>query len=91
MSKKGKRLERFLAVPSDYKLEELISFLNDVGYKVENRGRTSGSAICFFNSKTMKKIIIHRPHPGNIIKKYCIRIIKEHLEQEGLLNEIHEI
>ena len=85
MSKRMKRLERFLDIPSDYRVEELISFLDDYGYKVENRGKTSGSAICFYNSKTMKKIMIHRPHPGNIIKKYCIKIVKEHLEQEGLL------
>ena len=85
MSKKNKRLERFLMISSDYRLEELISFLDDYGYKIDNKGKTSGSAICFFNAKTMKKIMIHRPHPGNIIKKYCIRIIKEHLEQEGLL------
>lgn len=85
MSKKNKRLERFLLIPSDYRLEELIVFLKDYEYIVENRGKTSGSAICFYNEKTKKKIMIHRPHPGNIIKKYCIRIIKEHLEQEGLL------
>lgn len=47
MSKKAKRWERFLDIPSDYKIEELISFLDDYGYKVENRGKTSGSAICF--------------------------------------------
>ena len=29
MSKKSKRLERFLLIPSDYRLEELIVFLKD--------------------------------------------------------------
>lgn len=85
MSKKSKRLERFISIPADYTLEELISFLNDYGYKLENRGKTSGSAVCFFNIDTKKKIMIHRPHPGNIIKKYCIKIVREHLEQEGLI------
>ena len=62
--------------------QELIVFLKDYEYIVENRGKTSGSAICFYNEKTKRKIMIHRPHPGNIIKKYCI-IIKYSIIYKG--------
>lgn len=36
-------------------------------------GKTTGSAVKFVNEKTGKKIYLHKPHPGDIVKKYVLQ------------------
>jgi len=86
MSKHDKLLERLLGNPKDFKYDELKRLLNGFGYVEENRGRTSGSAVLFYNKVTQDKISIHKPHPSNIIKTYIIKLIIDHITNGGLIN-----
>ncbi|MCF8289818.1 MAG: type II toxin-antitoxin system HicA family toxin [Chitinophagaceae bacterium] len=72
MTKKDKLLERFLSMPKDFSYQELKSLLNSLGYEESNLGKTSGSRVLFLNVIKQSKIRIHKPHPGNILKKYQI-------------------
>ena len=72
MTKKDKLLERFLSMPKDFSYQELKTLLNSLGYEESNLGKTSGSRVLFFNVIKQSKIRIHKPHPGNILKKYQI-------------------
>ena len=47
-------------------------------------GKTSGSRVCFKNSKN-DKIILHKPHPSNIMKEYQIKEIVNYLIDKGLI------
>ena len=85
MSKHDKLLERLLGNPKDFTYDELKRLLSGFGYGEENRGRTSGSAVMFYHAETQDKISIHKPHPGNIIKGYVIKLVIEHLQKSGLL------
>ncbi len=85
MSKHDKLLERFKTNPKDFTFEELKRLLGGFGYAEEQRGRTSGSAVMFYNEITNDKISIHRPHPGNIIKTYVLKLVAEHLKRNGLI------
>jgi hypothetical protein len=42
------------------------------GYKKLNKGKTSGSRVIFKN-EDKRPIMIHKPHPGNIIKSYAMK------------------
>lgn len=72
MTKKDKLLERFFAQPKDFSYQELKTLLNSLGYEESNLGKTSGSRVLFLNVIKQSKIRIHKPHPGNILKKYQI-------------------
>ena len=42
--------------------------LNKLGFIEDNKGKTSGSRVRFYN-KNGTKIDLHRPHPKNIVKE----------------------
>ena len=72
MTKKDKLLVRFLSIPKAFTYNELKTLLNSLGYEEINLGKTSGSRVLFLNMIKQSKIRIHKPHPGNILKKYQI-------------------
>lgn len=84
MSRSDKLLERMKKVPADLTWDELINFLSGLGYDQISSGATSGSRRKFINEK--KEILsLHKPHPGNIVKKYAIRQILDILRERGQL------
>ena len=84
MSKLEKEIERLKSKPKDYTYEEAKSLLNKIGFYENNKGKTSGSSIEFKNADK-KKIMLHRPHPSNIIKPYMVKEILKSLEEWGLI------
>ena len=76
MSGKDKLKKRFLSIPKDFTWDELIKILHDHEFEEIKKGKTSGSRRKFIDSDN-KIISIHKPHPGNIVKPYVLRYIKE--------------
>ena len=84
MSSKDKLIARFLSIPSDFTFEELERLLTILGYAKSNKGKTSGSRVVF-KDKEGHPIMLHKPHPGNIVKQYAVRQVLEELQGKGLL------
>jgi HicA toxin of bacterial toxin-antitoxin, len=82
MTKSEKLLNRFLSRPKDFTYNELLRLLSSMGYK-EQQG--SGSRVVFFNEGIIHNIKIHKPHPGNILKRYQVDLIIQELKSNGLL------
>ena len=82
MSSKDKLISRFLTLPSDFTFEELERFLTIFGYAISNKGKTSGSRVVF-KDKEGHPIMLHKPHPGNIVKQYALRQVLEELQSKG--------
>lgn len=80
MSKTEKLIVRLLSQPKDFTYSELITILTFWGYE-EVQG--AGSRICF--RRETHKIKLHKPHPGNLLKQYQIRLIIDELKKEGLI------
>lgn len=79
MSKHQKLIQRLISLPRDFTWDELKSVLSGFGY-IEKKG--SGSRRKFVNEK--KEIIsLHEPHPQNILKRYALEIVIEHLKEKG--------
>ncbi len=82
MSRQEKLLERLLSRPKDFTYEEMKKLLNNLGFYEDNKGKTSGSRVSFikYDDKD-KKIVLHKPHPENILKSYQIKdVIKQLIE-----------
>lgn len=78
-----KQIERLKSVPSDYTFNEIQKVLIHLGYRLCSKGRTSGSRLMFFRDSDAAKILVHKPHPGNIMKEYSIKQILEQMKEYG--------
>ena len=85
MATRDKLLERFQQLPSDFTWKELVRFLKSFGYELESKGRTGGSRVRFVQPGC-PPIILHRPHPGNIVRRYQLRQVPAFLVAEGRIN-----
>lgn len=90
MSTKEKLVERFLRQPKDFTYQELTKLLKGFGYVEETKGKTSGSRVMFFNQDKEHAIMLHKPHPGNIIKAYVMKYVLEELKTIGFIEEEDE-
>lgn len=82
MTKFEKLTSRFLTRPKDFTYSELKRILSGFGY-IELQG--AGSRVVFFNDKLKHSIKLHRPHPGNLLKKYQIDLVLNELRLNDLL------
>ncbi len=81
MSRKEKLLDRFLSIPSDFSWNELLVVLKSCGYNEIPKGKTAGSRKKFADDSN-NIILMHKPHPSKIVKKYAIRQVIEHLKEK---------
>jgi len=84
MGTKEKLIERFRSIPSDFTFDELVRLLKIFGYERSNKGRSSGSRVLFKDANG-SPIMLHRPHPGNIVKEYALKQVFEELKSRKLI------
>lgn len=84
MTRKEKLIQRLKSKPKDFTWNELVSLLTGLGFTEVKKGKTGGSRRRFVNSDNVV-ITLHKPHPGNILKKYQIEQIIEILSGEELI------
>lgn len=80
MSKKEKLIKKLKSKPKDFTYDELKTILNYLEFFESNKGKTSGSAV-EFKDRFGRKIVLHKPHPSNIIKLYKMNEIIDLLEE----------
>lgn len=84
VSRPEKLLQRFQAKPKDFTWAELVKLLNYLGYEESTRGRTAGSRRRFVHS-CGALVLMHKPHPGNVVRSYAIEQLHDQLSKEGFL------
>ena len=84
MGSREKLRERFLKMPSDFTFDEMQRLLEGYGYERSNKGRTSGSRLIFKN-RDNRPIMLHKPHPGNIVKEYAMKQVLQDLREAGFI------
>lgn len=82
ISKTEKLLAKLLNTQGSFTWDELASLLGKLGYVVQEG---SGSHVKFDNGKPAELINLHRPHPGNELKKYAKDQVIEKLKLGGHL------
>ena len=81
MAKIEKLIERLLTCPSDFTWEELVKVLGHFNYHESKSGKTGGSRRRFTDG--VNALILHKPHPKNILKRYMVKEVIGHLKQKG--------
>jgi len=82
MGKREKLIARLKTLPVDFSWQELATVLKLLGYR---QVQGSGSRVKFDNGNANQMINLHKPHPGNTVKRYALRQLVEKLEQRGLI------
>lgn len=90
MGTKEKLRERFLRMPSDFTFDEMLRLLEGYGYEKSDKGRTSGSRVIFKNGDK-RPIMLHKPHPGNIVKLYAMKQVYYELKEAGYIKKEERI
>jgi len=85
MSRFDKLLERLLDPQVTITFQELEYILGKLGYEEKKTGRTSGSRRAYVNSNSKHIIRLHKPHPGNELKKYIKNYIVTELKKQDLI------
>lgn len=86
MSQLEKAKLRLLSKPNDYTYDEAKSLLEKLGYIEKTKGKTSGSRVMFIN-QNKDIILLHKPHPHNIMKRYSVTQLRDYLIRKGELHE----
>ncbi len=87
MNKKDKLLRRFKNLPRDFTFDEMIALFQSCGFELNNKGATSGSRVVFVNQVDNKSYIMHKPHPGNIVKGYVMKQVLTFLKVNKYIKE----
>lgn len=83
MSQHQKALDRLRSMPKDYTYTELKQVLSKLGYEEQNKGSTSGSRVRFYRESDEAVIDLHKPHPGDIMKGYAVKLVVQKLIEKG--------
>ena len=82
MGTKEKLIERLKRLPTDFTFDEAERLLTLFGYVKSNKGKTSGSRVMFIDEQK-RKILLHKPHPGNVMKEYSLKKLLMYLYKNG--------
>ena len=86
MSQKSKLIARFLSIPVDLTWDEMVAILKFYDYNEINTGKTAGSRKRFVD-EAGNIMLLHKPHPAKIVKKYAIRQVIEKLKEKGKIKD----
>jgi len=85
MSRLEKTIERLLNIAAPFSFKELVFLLSKLSYVEKKTGKTSGSRKAFVHLKTKHIIRIHKPHPGNELRRYQRIFIIHELQKQNLI------
>ncbi|MGN0370694.1 MAG: type II toxin-antitoxin system HicA family toxin [Butyrivibrio sp.] len=85
MSKFEKAKERIGRLPKDYTYTEAKNLLMQLGFLEFTKGKTSGSRVKFYRKEDQKVIMLHKPHPGDVMNPGALKDLVEFLQNLGEL------
>ena len=83
MSRLEKAIERLKSVPKDYTYSEAKYLLGQLGFVETNKGKTSGSRVKFVRYSDGEFILLHKPHPSDVLIYKSVYGLKSFLERIG--------
>ncbi len=83
MSRLEKAKQRILSRPRDYTYSEAKALLGQLGFVEFNAGKTSGSRVRFFRADDKRVILLHKPHPKDVMSPGAVDSLYEYLINIG--------
>ena len=83
MSNLEKAKARLRNLPKDYTYSEARQLLTRLGFEERTQGRTSGSRVGFYRTKDDAVILLHKPHPSNVMSTGAVKALADFLNDKG--------
>jgi hypothetical protein len=83
MSKLEKLIYKLSTRNPNFTYQDLRSLLGGFGYQEDQMGKTSGSRVAFIHPGDKHVIRLHKPHPGNQLKRYQMDQVILALREKG--------
>ena len=80
MGTKEKLIKRLRSKPNDFTFSEMQTALKSLGFKMSNKGKTSGSRVKFIKGNI--SIIMHKPHSKRELFGIQVKQVLDILERE---------
>lgn len=77
--------QRLLTIPKDYTYSEARALLGQIGFIESNKGKTSGSRVKFYREADKRIILLHKPHPVDVMSVAAVRDLVNFLSELGEL------
>lgn len=85
MSKLDKAKKKLLSEPKGYTYTDAKYLLSQLGFSEYSKGKTSGSRVKFYRDTDQKIILLHKPHPGDVMSVGATRSLLRYLKELGEL------
>ena len=85
MSKLQKAIDKLLNLEQVFTFKELDYLLGKFEYSEKKTGKTSGSRKAYINKTSLHIIRVHKPHPGNELKRYVRVYLITELKKQNLI------
>lgn len=82
-----KQKTRLKSLPKDYTYNEAKALLKNLGFEEMSKGRTSGSRVMFFRRCDTVKILLHKPHPEDVMDVAAVKELSKKLIELGEIDE----
>ena len=83
MSKLAKAIKRLKTAPKDYTYSEAKQLLGQLGFIESTKEKTSGSRVKFYRPKDQTILLLHKPHPGDIMSPATVKDLLNELNVKG--------
>ena len=80
MGRHEKLKDRFKELPANFTWDELCRLMKGCGF---DQISGAGSRYKFYHPATGVVVALHKPHPGNLIKKYAMKQVLSCLKECG--------
>ena len=84
MSRKDKLLTRLQGKPKDFSWEEACALMKQCGFEI-HKGK--GSRRKFVKKEMGLVVILHKPHPQNVLKQYNLSNLIDLLKRAGEIKD----
>lgn len=71
--------------PADFRFSDLRRIMTYFGYLESNKGATSGSRVKFYHPETKAILLLHKPHPSDVMQKAAVDTAVKFLKEHGHL------
>ena len=85
MTRLDKAKTRLKSLPRDYTYSEAKYLLGQLGFIESTKGKTSGSRVKFYRPSDGLYILMHKPHPSDVMSYKSICGLASFLERIGEL------
>lgn len=83
MTRIEKLVQQLMTCPRTFRYDDAVRVLAWFGFKLDGKGKTSGSRVRFYREGDGRMLLMHVPHPGAELRAAAVRELVLFLKEVG--------